>query len=269
MHVHMCFQPCFTSTSDWRGTISSWEKFAFVLMFLLSTFDLSGRSDLTLFCSCCRGRCAVSSQRWSVRPLRGICVRRPGRHRPAAGLRRGRQRGQKQRPHAHPPAGSQRTPGVKTLYWQKRTGPIPQGRFPSNATMLSLRALKLLIPLTCKAEVSESGMSPLHSAAAGGHWQCLKVTRWLVMLFSTSVSDANGVSPNPLRPYWMRVMNPTTCSSPGFAGATTTRGSRRSFSPCATTTWCLRSCCWRPGPWPIRTRWNACRCLHACVLARM
>lgn len=38
-----------------------------------------------------------------------------------------------------------------------------------------LRALKLLIPVTSIEEVKESGMSPLHSAAAGGHAQCLKV----------------------------------------------------------------------------------------------
>lgn len=38
-----------------------------------------------------------------------------------------------------------------------------------------LRALKILIPVTSMADVSESGMSPLHSAAAGGHPQCIKV----------------------------------------------------------------------------------------------
>ncbi|MGH0123658.1 UNVERIFIED_CONTAM: hypothetical protein FKN15_012798 [Acipenser sinensis] len=34
-------------------------------------------------------------------------------------------------------------------------------------------ALKLLIPVTERSAVKESGMSPLHSAAAGGHPQCL------------------------------------------------------------------------------------------------
>ena len=38
-----------------------------------------------------------------------------------------------------------------------------------------LSALKLLIPVTSVGEVNDSGMSPLHSAAAGGHSQCLKV----------------------------------------------------------------------------------------------
>uniref|UniRef100_A0A8C2WCE9 Ankyrin repeat and SOCS box containing 14 n=1 Tax=Cyclopterus lumpus TaxID=8103 RepID=A0A8C2WCE9_CYCLU len=37
-----------------------------------------------------------------------------------------------------------------------------------------LQALKLLIPVTSKAEVNDSGISPLHSAAAGGHPHCIK-----------------------------------------------------------------------------------------------
>lgn len=37
------------------------------------------------------------------------------------------------------------------------------------------RALKLLIPLTSIDEVNDSGMSPLHSAAAGGHTDCITV----------------------------------------------------------------------------------------------
>lgn len=42
--------------------------------------------------------------------------------------------------------------------------------------MLSLlRALALLIPVTTWEAVDESGMSPLHSAAAGGHAQCLEM----------------------------------------------------------------------------------------------
>lgn len=53
------------------------------------------------------------------------------------------------------------------------------GGLPVNAAVVFcvLRALELLVGVTCKAEVSESGMSPLHSAAAGGHPPCLKVSR--------------------------------------------------------------------------------------------
>lgn len=45
-----------------------------------------------------------------------------------------------------------------------------------------LRALEMLIPVTSKVEVSDSGMSPLHSAAAGGHTKCLKVCVFLLSL---------------------------------------------------------------------------------------
>lgn len=38
--------PCFTSTSDSRGTTSSSEKFRFFLRLLLSAFDFSGRGSL-------------------------------------------------------------------------------------------------------------------------------------------------------------------------------------------------------------------------------
>ena len=39
------------------------------------------------------------------------------------------------------------------------------------------RALKLLIPVTSMRDVNDSGMSPLHSAAAGGHTHCIKVCK--------------------------------------------------------------------------------------------
>lgn len=79
-----------------------------------------------------------------------------------------------------------------------------------------LRALKLLLPITCKAEVSESGMSPLHSAAAGGHAQCLEVTRWLLplpfppfllqlaSLSSPQVLLEAGYDPNYMLQPWVR-----------------------------------------------------------------
>lgn len=79
-----------------------------------------------------------------------------------------------------------------------------------------LRALKLLIPVTCKAEVSESGMSPLHSAAAGGHSQCLKVNcccrscfephfryKWRPSSSSQALLDA-GYDPNYMLHPWVR-----------------------------------------------------------------
>lgn len=84
-------------------------------------------------CLCRRGRCAVSSARRCIRPLRGLRVRRPGRRPPAAGARRGRQRGQKHRTHAHSPSGSQRTPGVNAP--RSKRGPTP-GPFAGNAAML-------------------------------------------------------------------------------------------------------------------------------------
>uniref|UniRef100_A0A4W4FAJ7 SOCS box domain-containing protein n=1 Tax=Electrophorus electricus TaxID=8005 RepID=A0A4W4FAJ7_ELEEL len=40
---------------------------------------------------------------------------------------------------------------------------------------LFVRALALLIPVTTQDAVDESGMSPLHSAAAGGHTHCLRM----------------------------------------------------------------------------------------------
>lgn len=40
---------------------------------------------------------------------------------------------------------------------------------------LCVRALNLLLPVTSLEDVNDSGMSPLHSAAAGGHTHCIKV----------------------------------------------------------------------------------------------
>uniref|UniRef100_H3DJE7 Ankyrin repeat and SOCS box containing 14 n=2 Tax=Tetraodon nigroviridis TaxID=99883 RepID=H3DJE7_TETNG len=71
----------------------------------------------------------------------------------------------------------------------KNTGHMPIHRVAHRG---HLEALKLLIPVTCKAEVSESGMSPLHSAAAGGHSQCLK-----------ALLDA-GYDPNYMLQPWVR-----------------------------------------------------------------
>ncbi|XP_072239179.1 dynein axonemal heavy chain 12 [Leuresthes tenuis] len=55
-----------------------------------------------------------------------------------------------------------------------------------------LQALKLLLPVTSKADVHDSGMSPLHSAAAGGHTNCIKV-----------LLDA-GYDPNDMLPPWLQ-----------------------------------------------------------------
>ncbi|XP_026204222.1 dynein heavy chain 12, axonemal isoform X2 [Anabas testudineus] len=55
-----------------------------------------------------------------------------------------------------------------------------------------LQALKLLIPVTSMHEVNKSGMSPLHSAAAGGHTHCIKV-----------LLDA-GYDPNYMLDPWVR-----------------------------------------------------------------
>ncbi|KAM3621335.1 uncharacterized protein V6R79_009782 [Siganus canaliculatus] len=55
-----------------------------------------------------------------------------------------------------------------------------------------LEALKLLIPVTSVAEVNDSGMSPLHSAAAGAHTHCLR-----------ALLDA-GYDPNYMLHPWVR-----------------------------------------------------------------
>ncbi|XP_078101061.1 ankyrin repeat and SOCS box protein 14-like, partial [Sander vitreus] len=53
----------------------------------------------------------------------------------------------------------------------KQTGHMPIHRVAHRG---HLQSLKLLIPVTSKGEVNDSGMSPLHSAAAGGHTLCIK-----------------------------------------------------------------------------------------------
>ncbi|KAM8914834.1 ankyrin repeat and SOCS box protein 14 isoform 1-T1 [Spinachia spinachia] len=53
----------------------------------------------------------------------------------------------------------------------KQTGHLPLHRVAHRG---HLQALKLLDPVTSKAEVDNSGISPLHSAAAGGHADCIK-----------------------------------------------------------------------------------------------
>lgn len=53
----------------------------------------------------------------------------------------------------------------------KLTGHMPIHRVAHRG---HLEALKLLIPVTSMSEVIDSGMSPLHSAAAGGNTDCLK-----------------------------------------------------------------------------------------------
>lgn len=71
----------------------------------------------------------------------------------------------------------------------KLTGHMPIHRVAHRG---HLPALKMLIPVTSKAEVNDSGMSPLHSAAAGGHTHCLKV-----------LLDA-GYDPNYMLHSWVR-----------------------------------------------------------------
>ncbi|XP_010880394.2 dynein heavy chain 12, axonemal isoform X2 [Esox lucius] len=53
----------------------------------------------------------------------------------------------------------------------KHTGHLPIHRVSHRG---HLKALELLLPVTTCDAVYESGMSPLHSAAAGGHTQCLQ-----------------------------------------------------------------------------------------------
>uniref|UniRef100_A0A3P8WTT3 Ankyrin repeat and SOCS box containing 14 n=1 Tax=Cynoglossus semilaevis TaxID=244447 RepID=A0A3P8WTT3_CYNSE len=53
----------------------------------------------------------------------------------------------------------------------KHTGHMPIHR---TAHRGHLESLNLLIPVTSMEDVTDSGMSPLHSAAAGGHTHCIK-----------------------------------------------------------------------------------------------
>ncbi|XP_065811278.1 dynein axonemal heavy chain 12 isoform X3 [Labrus bergylta] len=71
----------------------------------------------------------------------------------------------------------------------KHTGHMPIHRLAHRG---HLEALKLLIPVTSMSEVNDNGMSPLHSAAAGGQTHCLKV-----------LLDA-GYDPNFMLPPWVR-----------------------------------------------------------------
>ncbi|KAF7656335.1 hypothetical protein LDENG_00042860, partial [Lucifuga dentata] len=71
----------------------------------------------------------------------------------------------------------------------KHTGHLPIHRISHRG---HLQALKLLIPVTSMEAVNDSGMSPLHSAAAGGHTDCLK-----------ALLDA-GYDPNYMLHPWVR-----------------------------------------------------------------
>nr|XP_019952510.1 PREDICTED: ankyrin repeat and SOCS box protein 14 [Paralichthys olivaceus] len=53
----------------------------------------------------------------------------------------------------------------------KLTGHMPIHRVAHRG---HLQALKILIPVTSLSKVNDSGMSPLHAAAAGGHSHCIK-----------------------------------------------------------------------------------------------
>ncbi|XP_028303777.1 ankyrin repeat and SOCS box protein 14 isoform X2 [Gouania willdenowi] len=53
-----------------------------------------------------------------------------------------------------------------------QTGHLPIHR---TAHRGHLQALKLLLPVTAISDVEDSGISPLHSAAAGGHTHCIQV----------------------------------------------------------------------------------------------
>uniref|UniRef100_A0A665VMH7 Ankyrin repeat and SOCS box containing 14a n=1 Tax=Echeneis naucrates TaxID=173247 RepID=A0A665VMH7_ECHNA len=71
----------------------------------------------------------------------------------------------------------------------KRSGHMPIHRVAHRGHQ---EALHLLIPVTSKGEVNDSGMSPLHSAAAGGHTHCIK-----------ALLDA-GYDPNYMLHPWVR-----------------------------------------------------------------
>ncbi|XP_030585156.1 dynein heavy chain 12, axonemal [Archocentrus centrarchus] len=71
----------------------------------------------------------------------------------------------------------------------KHTGHMPIHRVAHRG---HLEALKLLLPVTSMEDVSDSGMSPLHSAAAGGHTNCIE-----------ALLDA-GYDPNYMLHPWVR-----------------------------------------------------------------
>ncbi|KAM9364896.1 dynein axonemal heavy chain 12 [Pholidichthys leucotaenia] len=71
----------------------------------------------------------------------------------------------------------------------KHTGHMPIHRVAHRGY---LQALELLIPVTSQEDVDDSGMSPLHSAAAGGHTHCIK-----------ALLDA-GYDPNYMLHPWVR-----------------------------------------------------------------
>ncbi|KAK2915461.1 hypothetical protein Q8A73_006055 [Channa argus] len=71
----------------------------------------------------------------------------------------------------------------------KQTGHMPIHRVAHRG---HLQGLKLLIPVTSIGEVNDSGISPLHSAAAGGHTHCIK-----------ALLDA-GYDPNYMLHPWVR-----------------------------------------------------------------
>ncbi|KAM3849980.1 dynein axonemal heavy chain 12 [Diretmus argenteus] len=71
----------------------------------------------------------------------------------------------------------------------KHTGHLPIDRAAHRG---HLQALELLIPVTSEEDVDDSGMSPLHSAAAGGHTHCIQ-----------ALLDAN-YDPNYMLHPWVR-----------------------------------------------------------------
>ncbi|XP_023811104.1 ankyrin repeat and SOCS box protein 14 isoform X2 [Oryzias latipes] len=76
-------------------------------------------------------------------------------------------------------ASSSGDPGVIRLlldHGADANVPIHSGHMPIHRVSHRghLQALRMLIPVTSMADVSDSGISPLHSAAAGGHADCIK-----------------------------------------------------------------------------------------------
>ena len=103
--------------------------------------------------------------------------------------------------------------------------------------------------------------SSTHGCCRRTHTLHQGVCVFIIMINVRWHTSSHPNSPNsPIRPCWMQVMTPTTCCTPLLAVAMTTRGSRRSSSPSATTTPSRPSCCWRPEPRPTRTQWSVCRC---------